>query len=214
MQKQRGLPTIRGVVWVAALAGACFAVTTVNMPWIPGSGAALADTHAGGSGGRGSGGEAGGRPVWAKEGIPDVELGRLNVARTPDRVLDRAQAEALATFTPDMAAFYALPLDQMILRLSTEFGAIAMLDSPLQNLALYKDALDGSSALAQAGVRNSTGTLLAAFLGTASDKSVPISAETVQAVSPILGYRLDAGTAVTLAQDAEAIRIAILGGHG
>ena len=37
----------------------------------------------------GSGGSEGGKPAWAQEGIPEVELGRLNVARSPDKVLDQ-----------------------------------------------------------------------------------------------------------------------------
>ena len=37
-------------------------------------------------------GTTGGRPVWAKEGIPAVELGRLSVARAPAHVIDKAAA--------------------------------------------------------------------------------------------------------------------------
>lgn len=53
----------------------------------------------------GSGGSDGGKPVWAQEGIPEVELGRLSVARSPDKVLDKALAEAVASLTPEIIAY-------------------------------------------------------------------------------------------------------------
>lgn len=158
------------------------------------------------------GGNAGGRPPWAQEGIHEVELGCLSVVRSPDRVLDRALAEALASFTPAMAEFYSQPLDEVILSLSTEFESQSYIDSPLQNLALFKGVLDGSTSLP--GVSASPGTLAAVFLGTASDKSIPISTDTVRAVTTILGVPLSEGNAATLAAQAEAVRIAILAGHG
>lgn len=157
-------------------------------------------------------GSGGGKPPWAQEGIPEVELGRLSVARSPDQVLDRALAEALATFTDDMKAFYELPLDAMIEQLSLNWDNLTIYDSPLQNLALMDDILaDGSTQLP---VSNSNETLLAVFLGVASDKTIPVSTETVIAVTTILGYPMDADAAATLAADAEAIRIAVLAGHG
>ncbi len=127
----------------------------------------------GGSGGpqAGQGGPSdtrGGKPVWAQEGIPEVELGRLNVARSPAQVLDRAYDEALAGFTPEAAEFYSLSLDEPILMLSTEFGEITMIDSPLQNIALLKDALDSSSILdTLPEFSNDNDMLMAMFLGTA-----------------------------------------------
>ena len=36
------------------------------------------------AGGPSSSGSGGGKPTWAQEGIPEVELGRLSVARSPD----------------------------------------------------------------------------------------------------------------------------------
>lgn len=156
----------------------------------------------------------GGKPAWAQEGIPEVELGRLSVARSPDQVLDRALAEALATITPDIVSFYSLPLDQMIEQFSLNWDNISIYDSPLQNLALMKDALDGTSDLTALGVANSVDTLLAAFLGVASDKTVPISTDTVIAVTTILGTPVTGAAAADLAADAEAIRIAVLAGHG
>ncbi len=159
-------------------------------------------------------GSGGGKPTWAQEGIPEVELGRLNVVRSPERVLDTAYDEAIASLTPGMVTFYSLSLDDAITQLSLNFDETEFIDSPLQNLALLKDALDGTSALTSAGVTNDIDTLMAIFLGAASDKTVPISTDTVTAVTLILGFDLTNAETVSLATAAEAIRIAILAGHG
>ena len=162
-----------------------------------------------------SSGNMGSKPAWAQEGIPEVELGRLNVARSPAQVLDRAYAEALASFSADMATFYSMSLNDAILALSTDFDALTYIDSPLQNLALLRDALDGASVLnTLPSVSNDVDTLMAIFLGTASDKTVPISPDTVTAVTTILGTPITGAAAADLAADAEAIRIAVLAGHG
>jgi hypothetical protein len=166
------------------------------------------------AGGPSNSGSGGGKPAWAQEGIPEVELGRLNVARSPDQVLQRAYDEALASISPEMVDFYSLDLNDMILELSTNFDNVTFIDSPLQNLALFQDALDGTSTLTTLGVTNTIDTLLAAFLGTASDKTVPISSDTVVAVSTILGTPITDAAADALAAEAEAIRIAVLAGHG
>lgn len=155
----------------------------------------------------------GGRPPWAAEGIPEVELGRLSVARSPDQVLDRAYAEALLTLA-SMADFYNLSLDQMIAELSLNWDNVTIIDSPLQNLALLRDALDGAIDLSAYGVTNDADTLMAVFLGVASDKSVPITWETAYAISVIFEMPLTQAEAEALAADAEAIRIAVLAGHG
>jgi hypothetical protein len=166
-----------------------------------------------GAGGSGAGGQAG-RPVWAGEGIPEVELGRLNVIRSPNRVIDRAYLEALGSFTSEMAAFYRLDLDQMIEELSENWDEVNFISSPLQNLALFRDALDGTSVLGEVGIETDNDTLLAVFLGTASDKEIPITPETAYAVSVILGQPLSAAEAEALAAEAEMVRQAILAGHG
>jgi hypothetical protein len=175
--------------------------------------------QAGGEGGGegrgpGAGAAGGGRPVWAQEGIPEVELGRLNVARSPRQVLDRAYAEALSTFSEEVAAFYRLDLDAMERELATNWGNVRFIDSPLQNLALMRDALDGRSALRDVGITTDNDTLLAVFLGTASDKAMPVTTDTAIAVSAILGQPLSQAEAAALAEKAERIRQAILQGHG
>ena len=156
----------------------------------------------------------GGKPVWAQEGIPEVELGRLSVARSPDQVLDRALAEAIASLTPEMIAYYNLSLDEAIAELSLNFDNVAFIDSPLQNLALLGDLLEGGSALGDAGVTTDDTLLAAMLLGAASDKTIPVTTDTVIAVTTILGTPVTGSDAIELAELAEAIRVAILAGHG
>lgn len=157
---------------------------------------------------------SGGKPVWAQEGIPEVELGRLSVARSPDKVLDQALAEAVASLTPEMIAYYNLSYDQVIAELSLNFDNVTFIDSPLQNLALLSDLLEGGTALSGAGVTTNDTLLAAMLLGTASDKTLPISTETVIAVTTILGTPITGTAAEELAGLAEDVRIAILAGHG
>lgn len=162
----------------------------------------------------GSGGSEGGKPVWAQDGIPVVELGRLNVARSPEKVLDQALAEAVASLTPEMIEYYELGLDEAIAELSLNFDEVAFIDSPLQNLALLRDLLAGGTALTGAGVENDETLLAAMLLGAASDKTIKITTETVIAVTTILGSPVTGDDAAELADLAEAIRVAILAGHG
>jgi hypothetical protein len=156
----------------------------------------------------------GGKP-WAREGIPDIELGRLNVARAPGHVLARAEQEALATQSADIAALYNLSAEQAAALLQTRFAEVERFDSPLQNLALYKDIMTfGTTQLA--GVEAASQLDLAAiFLGSAADKNVPITEDTVSAVNRILGLmEMEAADRVTLAQKANLVREGILAGHG
>ena len=159
------------------------------------------------------------RPVWAREGIPEVELGRLNVSRAPGHVLGRAEGEALATYQQGMRALYSLDAEQAATLLAGSFGDVVRYDSPLQNLALYKDVMTfGDTQLRDVDpnlVPASQLDLAAIFLGSASDKTVPISADTVTAVNRILGLvEMDPDEKALLAGKAEAVRQAILVGHG
>lgn len=170
----------------------------------------------GGEGGQGAGkqGDTGGKPVWAQEGIPPVELGRLNVARSPEQVIDRAFAEALASLSPEMVAFYNLGFEAMRAELSLNWDNVSFIDSPLQNIALMRDALDGTSILTSRGIGTAPETLVSVFLGVASDKNIPITPATVVALTSILGMPVTGSASELLAARAEAIRIAILAGHG
>ena len=159
------------------------------------------------------------RPVWAREGIPEVELGRLNVSRAPGHVLGRAEGEALSTYQPGMRALYGLDAEQAAALLASSFSEVARYDSPLQNLALYKDVMTfGDTQLRSLDpdlVPASQLDLAAIFLGSASDKTVPISEDTVTAVNRILGLvEMDPDERALLAGKAETVRQAILVGHG
>lgn len=159
------------------------------------------------------------RPVWAQEGIPEVELGRLNVSRAPGRVLAHAEGEALATYSGDMAALYNLDAAQAAALLEGSFYEVSRYDSPLQNLALYKDLMifgDTRLRTLDTGIQPASQLDLAAiFLGSASDKSIPISEDTVVALNRILGLvELNPEDRMTLASKADMVRQAILTGHG
>lgn len=162
-----------------------------------------------------------GKPVWAQEGIPEVELGRLNVARSPANVLDRQFAEVLRTWNPSLAEpsnitiaqLYSMSVSQFIAYLqSVNFKELTLIDSPLQNLALLKDLLiDGKISLT--GVTPySLNDLAAIFIGVASDKNIPITTDTIIALSKILGITISDPAAV--AALAEAVRQAVLVAHG
>ena len=121
----------------------------------------------------------------------------------------------LANHDMNMSLLYSLSAEQAAALLETQFTEVERFDSPLQNLALYKDIMTfGVTQLP--GVKPVSQLDLAAiFLGSASDKSVPVSEDTVSAVNKILGLvEMDAGDRATLAAKAEIVRKAILSGHG
>lgn len=155
------------------------------------------------------------RPVWAQEGIPEVELGRLNVSRAPAHVLARHEEEALASYTEEMAALYNLPSDEAAALLQASYRDTSRLDSPLQNLAMYEQVMVfGSTELE--GIEGASSIDLAAiFLGSAADKNVPITEDTVIALNRILGLKeMPADERAALATRANTVREAILIGHG
>ena len=178
-------------------------------------------------------GTTGGRPVWAKEGIPEVELGRLSVARSPEHVLDHAFTEVVSnwattgttvmTLTADgqptlvltVAQLYSLSALEFAHVVQTYYDSIVRVDSPLENLSLIKNlATTGTTALT--GVTPaSKDDLIAIFLGSASDKTIAITADTVTAVNTILGLpTLTPEQTADIALKADAVRLAILSGHG
>lgn len=165
---------------------------------------------------QGGGGEGGmdSRPTWAGEGIPEVELGRLNVARSPNHVLERAYNEALATMTPEMIAFYNLSMDDMLDQLVNNWDGVSFIDSPLQNLSILEALMTGEASPASLGISNDAMTLAAVALGAASDKSIPISEDTVVALSVIMEMDMSPQQVADLATAAEAVRQAIAEGHG
>lgn len=160
-------------------------------------------------------GTSGGKPAWAQEGIPEVELGRLSVARSPDQVLDRALAEVLANWDPSMGTLYEMTAEAFSDYVAANWDAITVVDSPLQNLALLDALFDGTLNLNDMGITPASAVDLGAiFLGVASDKNVAISTDTVIALNVIMELGLDAAQIESLAAKAEDVREGVLEGHG
>jgi len=162
-----------------------------------------------------AGGNKGTKPAWAQEGIPEVELGRLNVSRSPDKVLDRALVEVIANFNPDtMASLYELSAAAFAQEVLANWDTITIVDSPLENLALLEQLWEtGSTALPTvdpASVNDLSGILI----GVASDKAVPVSEDTVTALAGIFGVDLSAAAISSIAAKAEVVRQAISEAHG
>lgn len=156
----------------------------------------------------------GGKPVWAQEGIPEVELGRLNVVRAPGNVLDHAVDEALSSFTSDQAAVYNLTAEEFANLVATDYDNVTRIDSPLENLGLYRDLLN-SGAVPPGVTPATTLDLAAIYFGSASDKTIPVTADRVLAINTILGVpALSEADTQVLASKADAVRAGILTGHG
>ena len=161
-----------------------------------------------------------GNPSWSQDALPaNVELGRLSVARAPAHVLDKSLTEALSTMDPSLYNLASLADILTAIKTGTlpDGATFVRVDSPLENLALYKDILvdgkigDGSKI---AVTPSNTEMLLAVFLGSASDKEIPITADTVTAVNTILKLTLPSNvSAAELAADADLVRQDILAVH-
>ncbi len=162
-----------------------------------------------------------GKPSWSQDALPEgVELGRLSVARAPTHVLDKSLTEALSTMDPSLYNLTSLADILEAIKTGTlpnSTTTFVRVDSPLENLALYKDILvdgkigDGTKISV---TPSNTEMLLAVFLGSASDKEIPITADTVTAVNTILKLTLPSNvSAAELAADADLVRQDILAVH-
>lgn len=158
-----------------------------------------------------------GKPVWSSEGIPEGDYGRLNVARAPQHTRDQALAEALATVSD--WSLYNLSLEDAIAAIKTyRIKPIVRVDSPTEALALYQALLrDGKITDPDATVQISSSNALvqaAIFLASASDKTKPITVDTVVAMNTILGVSNPTGVSnEQLAAAAEEVRAMILLAH-
>lgn len=133
-----------------------------------------------------------------------VELARLNVGRSPLTVLASQYEEALKTIN----AADSISLDAAGRIVLTKDGVTKTIDSPLENLALYKEimttgTITGLTDAAKAKIDSSgtanliaitDGTLsnadlpaAASFLGAASDKTIKVTVDTVVYMNTILG---------------------------
>ena len=162
-------------------------------------------------------GTRGGKPVWAQEGIPEgVELGRLSVVRSPEHVIAQALAEAISTFDAEkLAALYSMDAQSFADYVKENYASLNLIDSPLQNLGLYEDVMSDGVTQLPSVTPKSVIDLAAIFLGSASDKTIPVTRDTVIAIDTILGLpQMTDAQIDLLAAKAEIVRQAILDAHG
>lgn len=118
----------------------------------------------------------------------EVDLGRLSVARAPEKVLSHSLDEALAKLTADGVV---IGLDAAG-RVTVNGVAI---DSPLENLALYDAYMTGALSDALMTTLSTIKLNPAALLAAAADKTGDISIDTVVYMNSILGInKLASGT--------------------
>jgi hypothetical protein len=136
----------------------------------------------------------------------EVELGRLNVARAPEKVMDHALIEALAKL--DGATEVTLdPAGRLVVDGVT-------IDSPLENLALFKEivstpAVEGVITLTATGSVDGqdvtytfdinvdqAGLVAAAAIAAASDKTGTLSADEVMYIADFFGLSNELSTFV------------------
>ncbi|MBC7283649.1 hypothetical protein [Hoeflea sp.] len=180
-----------------------------------GQGGPSADSEGKGPKAGEAGSNKGGKPAWAQEGIPEVELGRLNVARSPDKVLARSLAEVISNFDPaTMASLYEMTATEFAAAVLANWDTISIIDSPLENLALldqlWSTGTTGLPTVDPASVNDLAGILI----GVASDKNVAVTDDTVEALATIFGVSLSDSTISTVADKAEDVREAISAAHG
>jgi hypothetical protein len=128
----------------------------------------------------------------------EVEIGRLNVGRSPPHVLDQRLDEAVTNIN-NADSISLDPSGRLVLTVDGEEKTI---DSPLENLAIYVELMNTgtiagvtdtskfSEDLAHLvdGVFTMEDQLSAAsFLAAATDKSVPVSIDKVAYINLILG---------------------------
>lgn len=182
---------------------------------------------------------------WAHDGISialdgeTVELGRLNAGRAPAKVLDQQLWELIKTFKDsNVPAVYTDPTVTSAATLISYIGdlkeRLVKIDSPLTNLALYKEMLINGKTSTSTFTRKEDGietpysltqinlsssamdsyVLAAFFLASAAEKESEISLNTVKASNLILGIKnIDDTIAQQIADDANAIRKAMLTNH-
>lgn len=113
--------------------------------------------------------------------VQTVEFSRLNVSRAPNKVSDKSLQEAMDA----IASADQITTDAAGRLVIIKDGEASTIDSPLENLALYVDAIKtGNFTLEQA----------AAFLGAASDKTQPVTLDVLVYLNTILGLNGTSGT--------------------
>jgi hypothetical protein len=117
------------------------------------------------------------------EGVTPIEVdfGRAAVARSPDKVTDKALTDALAKLTADGVV---LSTDEAGRITYTVDGVTSTIDSPLENLALYVDLLEGLTSDTTSPTEAALGSLAtldtaASLLAGLADKTGDISVDYV-----------------------------------
>jgi hypothetical protein len=175
-----------------------------------------------GSGGKGSGQSEGkgksddkggnsarGKPSWAGKEL--VDIGRLNVARSPDMVLDLALANLLLEYEAAvLSGIYSGTLESFIANLDLE----KMIDSPLQNLAVLRDYWVDDVVSLPGVTASSYIDFSAMLIGAAADKNITITSDMIGALATIFDVNMDEATAQAIADKADDLREAIVTIHG
>lgn len=173
-----------------------------------GKGGPSADsTGKGPNAGLGGGKDKDGKPNWAGKELTDI--GRMNVIKSPDSVLQRAIAN-LEYDPATQAALYSMTAADFAAALLAAGNLDALIDSPVANLALLSDYWDGTVALA--GVTPASFVDFSGILiGTAADKTSPVTTEQVEALAAITGVTVNAAA---IADAAKTVQDAIVDIHG
>lgn len=147
--------------------------------------------------------DAEGNLVTTTVATAEVEFGRLSVARSPSKVTDKSLTEALSKLTDPNATVSLDPAGRLVITVN---GTSTTIDSPLENLALYKaiaNLPDGARTISIASTaKDGSGSvtytytiptsinidmLKAGLLAAAGDKTGTINLDTVMYLNPILG---------------------------
>jgi len=112
--------------------------------------------------------------------LQEVEFERLNLARAPSSVLDYALDEALRTLALDADGEVETDAAGRLVIVDSD-GTEYTIDSPRENLSLFRAALTGADWTLQDA---------AAFLGSASSKTQEITVDTVVYLNTILGINV------------------------
>lgn len=129
-------------------------------------------------------------------------------------MLARSLADAVSNWDCSLATLYSLPAIEFGTYVKANWDSVTIVDSPLQNLALFEALLASTNhnTVPLSGVSSNLIELSAIFIGTASDKTIPVTKDTVKALLTIAGYRLADGVVADIAAKAEQVRLDILGG--
>ena len=125
----------------------------------------------------------------------EVDLGRLSFSRSPDRVLDRALGEVIDLLSqPDIDSIETDPAGRVFITKAD--GSTKIIDSPLENLAIYRQVLLNQS-LTFSGVTVAApfedGTYFdaaASMLGAAIDKDGQATVDGTVFINTVLGINL------------------------